>query len=115
MITGDMFADDEEEDAFPPVVYTPTATVWDGGEEPPALVLRQMDDGEVAMLVYTSLEALAAGCGQGQPYVSIRSEGLPEFQYWLGLDRLIWDAVLAPELRQHGDWDTTVQGGTDER
>lgn len=109
VITGDMVAGEDDDD-IPPVVHTPTESVWDGGEQPPALVLRELEDGSVAMLVYTSPEAMAAGCGGGQPYLSVRSEGLAEFRYWLGIDQMLWDAVLAPELRQYASSEPDAEG-----
>ncbi|MDV6013455.1 SAV_915 family protein [Haloechinothrix sp. LS1_15] len=101
VITGDMVAG--EDDDIPPVVWTPTATAWDEGDNL-RLVLRQLDTAEQALLVFTSLEKLAEGCGLEQPYVSIRTEWLEQLRYTAGADRILWDAVLAPEIRQYGEY-----------
>lgn len=92
----------EDEDA-PTVLYLPTATPARGEEL--AFVLRDLEDGRRALLVYSSLERLVAGCGDEQPWISIRAEALPEFESLAEPDVLLWDAVLAPEIRQYGSYE----------
>ncbi|KAA9152403.1 hypothetical protein FPZ12_036950 [Amycolatopsis acidicola] len=91
----------EDEDA-PTVLYLPTATPVHGEEL--AFVLRDLEGGQRALLVYSSLEQLVAGCGDEQPWVGIRAEALPEFETLTEPDVVLWDAVLAPEIRQYGGY-----------
>lgn len=91
-----------EDAQVPPVLWTPTAAPLREGQEL-TLVLRELADGQRVMLVFTSFDALLAGCGPKQPYVSFRSEGLQEFQAAAEADVVLWDAVLAPAVHQQGD------------
>lgn len=102
VITGDMFAGPDDED-IPPVVWTPTASSWRDGENL-RLMLRLLDQDERVLLVFSSLERLAEGCGLDQPYVRVRTEGLEQLRYQTGADRILWDAVLAAEIRQTGEY-----------
>ena len=92
-----------EDDVAPTVLYLPTASQSQGEEL--AFVLRELEDGQRALLVFTSLERLVEGCGDEQPWVSIRAESLPEFEALAEPDVLLWDAVLAPEIRQYGSYE----------
>lgn len=92
-----------EDDEAPTVLYLPTAAQTNGEEV--AFVLRELEDGRRALLVFTSLERLVEGCGDEQPWVSIRAEALPEFEGLTEPDVLLWDAVLAPEIRQYGSYE----------
>ncbi|WP_158885019.1 SAV_915 family protein [Amycolatopsis anabasis] len=93
-----------EDDDAPTVLYLPTAAPVTGDEV--AFVLRDLDDGSRALLVYSSLERLVEGCGDEQPWLSIRAETLSEFQYLAEADVVLWDPVLAPAIRQYGNYDT---------
>lgn len=87
----------------PPQVWTPTAWPMRGAELP-AFVLRELADGRLAMLVYTSLKEMTDGCGPGQPYVSLAVESVQSFQHLVGADVLLWNPVLAEEVRQSGEY-----------
>lgn len=91
----------EDEDA-PTVLWVPTAHAMRGEEVPP-LALRATDDDRPAMLVFTSEESFARGCGDGQPYISIVAEAVHELQAAVGADELLWDPVLDPALWQQGE------------
>lgn len=91
-----------EDEQVTPVLWTPTAAPLRDGEEL-TLVLRELGDGQRAMLVFTSFDTLVTGCGTNQPYVSFRSEGLQEFQAAAEADVVLWDAVLAPSTQQQGN------------
>lgn len=100
-----------EDEQAPPVVWTPTLAPM-RGEESPEFVLRELEDGRLAMLVYSSPEEFAAGCGTRQPYVSIVAGAVQHFQQALGADVVLWDPVLDPALRQDGEPD--AEGAADE-
>lgn len=93
-----------EDEQAPTVVWTPTAAPMRDGEHPP-LVLREMQDGRVAMLAYTSLEEMTEGCGPGQPFISIDAEAVQVCQHLAEADVVLWNPVLAAEVRQCGEYD----------
>ncbi|MGH3390173.1 MAG: SAV_915 family protein [Actinomadura sp.] len=65
--------------------------------------VRRLDDGRVALLVYSSLELLVSGCGQAQPWIRIRLAGpkaLDELARLAGVDLVLWD-VEVPEGVRH--------------
>lgn len=103
VIEPETFGTEDERAAT--VLWTPTAAPLREGQEL-LLVLRALEDGQRAMLVFTSYEALVAGCGEDQPFVSFRAEGVQAFQEQAGADVVLWDAVLAPEVRQEGEYAT---------
>lgn len=86
-------------------LFTPTARPVAG--EDATLVLRELQDGSGrhAMLVYQSLEVLIQGCGEEQPWMGFRLAHLHDLQHLAGADVVIWDADLAPEDRQVGEYD----------
>lgn len=86
-------------------LFTPTARPVAG--EDATLVLRELDDGSGrhAMLVYQSLEALIQGCGEQQPWMGFRLTHLHDLQHLAGADVVLWDADLAPEDRQVGEYE----------
>jgi len=90
-----------ESDDAPTVLYIPTAAPMRGDDV--TFALRRLADGRHAMLVFTSLDRLVEGCGDAQPWVSIRAEAVREFQYVADADTVIWDPVLDPLIRQHGE------------
>lgn len=86
----------------PQVVYIPTAAPMRG--EDLTVVLRELEDASVALLVYSSLDLLVDGCGEEQPWIGFHTAGLEELQHQVGADLVLWDATLAPEIRQYGEY-----------
>lgn len=101
VIEPETFGTADEE--APTQVWTPTAHAMRGQELPP-FALRELEDGSLAMLVYTSPEAFADGCGTEQPYLALAAEGIQAFQHALGANVVLWDAVLDPALHQQGEY-----------
>ncbi|RZS36979.1 type III secretion system (T3SS) SseB-like protein [Herbihabitans rhizosphaerae] len=89
-------------DDVPDQLFTPTATAVAGDDV--TLVLRELEDGRRAMLVYTSLEKLVAGCGDEQPWMAFRAEALHTLQHTAGASDVYWDALLDPAVRQYGSF-----------
>ncbi|MQA86712.1 MAG: hypothetical protein GEV03_19285 [Streptosporangiales bacterium] len=63
------------------------------------LELRNIDDGRVAMLAFSSLEQLVEGCGEEQPWVAVPMDRVDELQRLSGADLVLWNVPLSPELR----------------
>ncbi|RZQ65217.1 SAV_915 family protein [Amycolatopsis suaedae] len=92
-----------EADDLPDTLHTPTAApMRDDGV---TFVLRTLDNGSRALLVFSSLENLVRGCGDDQPWTAFRSQAVHEFQHLAEADTVLWDPVLAPEIRQYGEYD----------
>ncbi|HEY9472829.1 MAG TPA: SAV_915 family protein [Mycobacteriales bacterium] len=89
-------ADGGEEPEFPPTVFVPSRRV-SAGDGNVSLEFRQLADGRTAMLAFSSLERLIAGCGRSQPWVSIRADRLPEL-------REHFDLVLVDTELPEGLW-----------
>lgn len=85
--------------------YLPTnqASVDDAVE----LELRDTTDGNRALLAFTSLEQLVAGCGDGQPWIAVPGTNVADIKIRSGSDVVFWDAALPLEDRR-----TRYQEGT---
>jgi hypothetical protein len=81
------------------LVYLPSQPVRRGDREA-VLELRHVEDGSLALLAFSSLEDLVAGCGEHQPWVAVSAEHLPELQRLSGAEHVLWDAELPEPLRR---------------
>jgi hypothetical protein len=84
------------------VVYLP-AKRYRPGDTTAQFELRYLDDGRPALLAYSSLDLLVAGCGDAQPWVAVRLEtadGLDQLAQICGAVAL-WDVNIPAEAR-HG-------------
>lgn len=88
-------------EAGPPVVLIPTEREWPGGDEGPDVELRELDDGSLALLAYTSLKALTEGAGPRQPYIEVLPSAIEEIRYALGADVVLWDVALDGAVQHH--------------
>lgn len=68
----------------------------DGG---PALALKPLEDGRLAMPLYTSLESLVAGCGEVQPWVALEESTVEQVFLDSGADVAMVDAALGEDAR----------------
>lgn len=67
------------------MVFIPTNAV-DSIKGRAELQLREMKDGRMAVLVYTSLDLLVAGCGAQQPWIASPVDELESLQPLAGFD-----------------------------
>ncbi|MGH3906857.1 MAG: SAV_915 family protein [Pseudonocardiaceae bacterium] len=86
------------------MVYLPSQRVVEGDDEA-QLELRRLDDGRLAAVAYTTRERLVQCCGESQPWVLLPTRVLEEYHERLGIEAVVLDADLPPELRhdQGGD------------
>lgn len=83
------------------VLFVPTARVR-AGEERARLQLRRRQSGEMALLAYTSLDLLVAGCGPDQAWIAAPVEELVPLQEAAGFDVIVLNADLPQDWRDHG-------------
>jgi len=72
--------------------------------------VRLLADGRSALLAYSSLDLLVAGCGEAQPWVAVRlaaADGLAELARLCGADEALWDVDIPDEAR-HGATDKEI-------
>ncbi|MCP2236824.1 SAV_915 family protein [Prauserella halophila] len=96
-VIGPEFAD--AADDRPDEVYLPSERVHYGDEEA-TVELRRLEDERLVLLAFTSLEALVEGCGEGQPWLSVRSDYLNRIVTDSGATEVLWNAVLPDDQRQ---------------
>lgn len=66
--------------------------------------LRRMPDGQLALPIFSDLDALVAGCGPAQPWMLLPTERLADLRAELGFDGVIVDVEL-PAAHHEGDGD----------
>lgn len=86
------------------VAYVPSKRLRPGDAEA-TLELRNTEDGLVAMLAFSSLEQLVAGCGEAQPWVAIPTERVDNLRQLSGADVTLWDVSVPPEARHAAEPD----------
>jgi len=79
-------------------VYVPSQPV-SGGSGRAELELRRRQDGQLALLAYTSLELLVAGCGEQQPWIAVPVAELEQAQCSAKFDLIALNVLLPPEMR----------------
>ncbi|WP_338601547.1 SAV_915 family protein [Saccharopolyspora sp. SCSIO 74807] len=89
----------DADEQLPETVYLPSERVTDRNAEV-TLELRATGQGQIAMLAFTSLEELVAGCGNAQPWVSVRGHQVDELRSLSGADVVVWDSALPYEERK---------------
>jgi hypothetical protein len=62
--------------------------------------LRRTKSDQLALMAYSSLNALVEGCGTGQPWTRIQSVDIPWLARTVGFDVILFDLALPPELRR---------------
>ncbi|TDD91992.1 hypothetical protein E1202_04485 [Saccharopolyspora karakumensis] len=86
-------------DQLPDQVFLPAERITDPNQ-PVTLELRVLSGGTTAMLAYTSLEALVAGCGEGQPWIAVEGNAVEDLQQRSEADAVLWDAAVPLEQRR---------------
>lgn len=79
--------------------YVPCADRVGRNEDVPA-ELRELADGQVVLLAYSSLEALVECCGEAQPWALVSVAALDEVLEGTAASMVLWDQALPPEQRQ---------------
>ena len=91
--TGDHAPEDTEA-----LVYVP-CTARDSGRSEIQIALKPLEDGRLAMLVFTSLDLLVTGCGEQQPWVALPESALEDTFRSSAADVVAVDAGLTAEQR----------------
>lgn len=63
------------------------------------LELRRTVDGALAVLAFSSLDLLVAGCGASQPWVAVPMDRVEDLVGLAGADEVLWDVELTPAQR----------------
>lgn len=98
VIGAEYMAPLDDDDQMPETAYLPTdrASTDDDVE----LELRDTTDGNRALLAFTSLDQLVAGCGDGQPWVAVPGQHVNDIKARSGSDVVLWDTALPLEDRR---------------
>ncbi|MGI8309677.1 SAV_915 family protein [Saccharopolyspora hattusasensis] len=99
VIGADYVAPLEDEEELPTTGYIPCERV-NKGDSDVMLELRHTPDGQRALLVFTSLEHLVEGCGDGQTWVAVQREQIEDIKSRSDADVVVWDAALPIEERR---------------
>lgn len=82
---------------IPPVVYLPCRAPIPGAD--PTVEMRRLEDGRVALLLYTALDRLARCCGEHQAWALYRTEDLDALRRDTPFDVVMIDQELPDDLR----------------
>jgi hypothetical protein len=85
-------------------VYVPSQRL-SAGAAAVAPEVRHLDDGRLALLVYSTLELLVAGCGKAQPWMAVRLErpgSVDELARLAGAEVVLRDVEVPVGLRHIG-------------
>ncbi|WP_215548293.1 SAV_915 family protein [Amycolatopsis sp. CA-230715] len=88
--------------AEPTVFFLPSVP-GRGDDGRPALALKPLDDGRLALPLYTALDRLVAGCGDRQPWVAVLESKVEQVFRDSGADVAIVDAELSDDARWGDD------------
>jgi hypothetical protein len=84
-----------EKAIVPPVLYVP---VRRNAQDSVEVVRLPMGEGRAALLVYTALDRLALGCGEGQEWTMIFTSTLSTVKKETPFDALAFDVVFPDGL-----------------
>lgn len=83
-------------------VFVPTQRMRRGDAE--FLVeMRHLQDGRLALLTYSSLDALVEGCGDAQPWVEVPAERVEEIRDVVGAEVVVMDQALDAAQRHEAE------------
>ena len=85
-------------DTYRDMVFVPSEPI-DARTGQARLQLRRIRDGRLAVLAYTSLDLLVAGCGESQGWVAAPVEQLEKLQSLAGFDVIALDVDLPDDWR----------------
>ncbi|WP_246025486.1 SAV_915 family protein [Saccharopolyspora antimicrobica] len=98
MIGADYIAEQNGEEPEP--VFVPLEKRLLSRDKDATIELRRLTDGRLAVVAFTSLEALVHSCGNLQPWASLPADQVSEIQARSGADLVIWDAELPADQRR---------------
>lgn len=90
----------------PESAFVPLAERFLSRDKDVTVELRRLEDGRLAVLAFSSLEALVVGCGDLQPWASLPADKVAEIQQHSGADLVLWDAVLPDDQRNDSAGET---------
>lgn len=67
------------------------------------LELRRLENGQLALLAFSDLDRLVAGCGPAQPWVGVPADRIDEVQQQASADVVLLDVPLPDALRHGGE------------
>lgn len=97
-VIGPSFVSDVE-DVDPVLAYLPSERAY-RGETKVTVELRRTNDDRLAVLAYSSLDALVTGCGERQPWVSMPVGSVSMVAKESGANLVLWDPVLPAKQRR---------------
>ena len=84
------------------VAFVPAEVEMSPDDEDATVKLVSTPDGELVALAYTSLEELVRCCGDRHPWVAFQANKIAVLSGVTGVDVLLWNQELSPELRRDG-------------
>jgi hypothetical protein len=111
--------DAEDSDNEPPrelpdgatvVVYVPSDRIEGGVKPDTKLHLRYLEDGQLVLPMFSSLDQLITNCGEGQPWVAIPAEQVEDFRHIVGADLAVLDPEIPAEQEHSNVTEGTVYG-----
>lgn len=94
---------DSSKPLVPPILYVPVADYLSDSDEL-TIEFRQLHDGRTALVAFTALDRLIAGCGSAQPWVVLSTEKLAEIDRHTPYDVILLDVQIPEDQqRQPGD------------
>lgn len=86
------------------IVYLPVAAPMGSGQENVTVQLRHTDADELALPVFSDLDALVASCGKDQAWISVTTGALDDIVTQSGADSVVVDAAMpGSEQDERGD------------
>lgn len=83
---------------LPPALYLPAGT-RSTDDKGPAIELRRTEDGQTALVAFSTLDRLVEGCGAHQPWILVSTEHLPKLHQAQPYDLILLDSPLPHDLR----------------
>lgn len=90
--------DVDEWDRLPDRIFAASRSPYLGDSEL-LFELRETRSGQIALMVYSSKEALVQACGTGQSWTKLRSADIPWLAKTVGFKAIVFDLALPAELR----------------
>ncbi|MDG3009193.1 SseB family protein [Rhodococcus sp. D2-41] len=79
-------------------VFVPAEPIGEGDAQA-RVQMRTLSDGRLALLAYTSLPLLVAGCGSDQGWMGIPQAWVESLRVQVGAEGIAYDVALPPQSR----------------